>query len=306
MKCHIFLPRCTALCPVSRPGVPKQEEKSLPPQSPDLCGLRGVSGDGTGLHSTLLLCPHGCDFVGLCEAPRHPPVQANNRALSHVLLISLLLCILCSLLFISHPHTATCVLWQITFGAVFTMAVATVLAETLAVILAFKAGKPGRTMRWLLGTGAAMSFKCAPWSRWLSVESGWEPLPLSLRWTHSEPKELLHHVQQGLGHCLLLCPGPPGLLSPGDLLLGFPGQEPAWHLQWNQVPDLQHAGAPQCLGHLPPRLPQHQGQGHGGCGDHLHLGLQCWAPRLHLCPKVLYYPPKTWELSVRFKVSNRF
>ncbi|XP_043323518.1 LOW QUALITY PROTEIN: vomeronasal type-2 receptor 116-like [Cervus canadensis] len=79
-----------------------------------------------------------------------PLVKANNRALSHVLLISLLLCVLCSLLFINHPHTATCVLQQITLGAVFTVAVATVLAKTLAVIQAFKARKPGRTMRRLL------------------------------------------------------------------------------------------------------------------------------------------------------------
>ena len=78
---------------------------------------------------------------------RHTPiVKANNRALSHVLLISLLY-FLRSLLFINHPHTATCILQQITFGAVFTVAVATVLAKTLAVILAFKARKPGRTMR---------------------------------------------------------------------------------------------------------------------------------------------------------------
>ena len=76
-----------------------------------------------------------------------PIVKANNRALSHVLLISFLLCFLCSLLFINHPHTATCILQQITLEAVFTVAVATVLAKTLAVILAFKARKPGRTMR---------------------------------------------------------------------------------------------------------------------------------------------------------------
>ncbi|EQB78337.1 heterogeneous nuclear ribonucleoproteins A2/B1 isoform 1 [Camelus ferus] len=96
----------------------------------------------------------GCGFVGLCEAPRHPIVKANSRALSYVLLISLLLCFLCSLLFIGRPNTATCILQQVTFGAVFTVAVATVLAKTLNVILAFKSMKPGRTRRRLLVTGA--------------------------------------------------------------------------------------------------------------------------------------------------------
>lgn len=36
-----------------------------------------------------------------------------------------------------------------------------------------------------------------------------------------------HHGVQGLGHCFLLYPGIPGPLSPAELLLGFPGQEPA-------------------------------------------------------------------------------
>ena len=74
-------------------------------------------------------------------------VKADNWALSHVLLISLLLCFLCSLLLMNHPHAATCILQQITCGAVFTVVVATVLAKILAVIQAFKARKPGRAMR---------------------------------------------------------------------------------------------------------------------------------------------------------------
>ncbi|KAM5237928.1 vomeronasal type-2 receptor 116-like [Ctenodactylus gundi] len=86
-----------------------------------------------------------------------PIVKANNRALSYTLLVSLTFCFLCSLLFIGRPNTATCILRQITFGAVFTVAVSTVLAKTVTVLLAFKVTAPGRRVRWLLVSGAPNS-----------------------------------------------------------------------------------------------------------------------------------------------------
>ncbi|XP_072006395.1 extracellular calcium-sensing receptor-like [Engystomops pustulosus] len=76
-----------------------------------------------------------------------PIVKASSYSLSCLLLKSLSFCFFCSLGFIGYPDHDRCLLRQVSFGLVFTLCVACILAKTIMVVFAFMATRPGSGLR---------------------------------------------------------------------------------------------------------------------------------------------------------------
>ncbi|XP_071972743.1 vomeronasal type-2 receptor 26-like [Engystomops pustulosus] len=97
--------------------------------------------------SFVLLTSAAVTFAIFARYQDTPIVRANNKNLSFVLLVSIMLSFLCVFLFLGRPVDITCMLRQISTGIFLSVSISSLLAKTIMVYIAFKATRPGSVWR---------------------------------------------------------------------------------------------------------------------------------------------------------------
>ncbi|KAM4694495.1 vomeronasal type-2 receptor 26-like [Discoglossus pictus] len=163
--------------------------------------------------SSILLSAVTTSVLGIFIKNRHTPiVKANNQNLSYTILIFLALSFLSPLLLIGHPTKISCLLRQVAFGNIFTVAVSCILAKTVIVVLAFSAVKPDRNIRNWIGKNVSSS---------LVIICSFGEVVICVSWLIYSPPFPENSTQVEIGKIILQCNE--GSVTAFYLVIGYMG-----------------------------------------------------------------------------------
>ncbi|XP_072006651.1 vomeronasal type-2 receptor 26-like [Engystomops pustulosus] len=152
-----------------------------------------------------------------------PIVRANNRTVSFILLVSILLSFLCVFFFLGRPVDITCLLRQVSFGIFFIIVISSILAKTITVYTAFKATKPGSSWKkWVsLKASSYVVLVCSSIQVFICVIWLLVSPPYVEYNHHTYPGKIIIQCNEGSDICFYSMLGYMGLLAAVSFVLAF-------------------------------------------------------------------------------------